>query len=62
MPVPVDAPAPLSVELSLAVPPTVMIAADKVVPMVGDALVTVSCSLVPAVHGLEVPLLLASPL
>ena len=62
MPVPVDAPAPLSVELSWAVPPTAMVPADRVVPMVGDALVTVSCSLFTAVQGLEAPLLLASPL
>ena len=38
--------------------PTLMLDADRVVLMVGDALFTVSCSLFVAVHGLEAPLLL----
>ena len=62
MAVPVEVPAPLSVEVSLAVVPAAIWPADSVVPMVGDALVTVSCSLLRAVQGLEAPLLLASPL
>ena len=39
-----------------------MLDADRVVLMVGDALVTVSCSLFVAVHGLEAAKLSASPL
>ena len=39
-----------------------MLAADKVVAIVGDALMTLSCSLFPAVHELVALLLLVSPL
>ncbi len=42
--------------------PAMMELADSDVLILGDALFTVSCSLFPAVHGLEAPLLLASPL
>ncbi len=49
-------------ELSLAVAPMAILDTDSVVAIVGEVLFTVSCSLFPAVHGLEAPLLLASPL
>ncbi len=49
------------VELSWAVVPATIEPADRVVVMPGDALFTVSSSLLVAVHGLEAPLLLASP-
>ena len=49
---------PVSVALSWAVAPALMLAADSVVPMLGDAWFTVSCS---EVQVLVAPLLLASP-
>ena len=62
VPVPVEFTSPVMVELSWAVVPATMEPADRVVVMLGDALFTVSSSLFVAVHGLEAPLLLASPL
>ena len=59
---PVEAPAPLSAEVSLAVWPAVIVPDDSVVAIVGEPLATVSCSLFVPVHGLVAPLLLASPL
>ena len=53
MPAPVERTSPVRSEVSLAVVPAAIEPDDSVVVIVGDALVTVSCSLFAAVHGLE---------